>query len=253
MKTKLIALAALATLPFASQADTFAGVYMGAQYWDMNADGGFGTGDLTQDYDLYDEGKGVIWVAVEHPVPLLPNFMLRYNQMDTDGSADVVDFEFGGIVYDGKSTVDAELDHIDMVMYYEILDNSLTSLDIGVNLKYGDYKVSVTGETTIGDTVVEESSQENYKGVIPMVYAASQLGIPGTGLSFFGEVNWIGVGDANAYDVQIGAQYLLIDNLAVDAGVQVGYRKVKFDIDDVSDLTIDAQFDGAFAGVMVHF
>lgn len=253
MKSKLLALAAVAALPFASQADTFAGIYMGAQYWDMDAEGGFGSGNVTQEYTLNDEGKGIFWMAVEHPLPFLPNFMMRYNQMDTYGYADVEDFEFGGIVYNGESDVDAELDHLDLVMYYEILDNSLTSLDVGVNLKYGDYKVTVTGDTIVDDIVYTETTKESYKGVIPMVYGAAQLGVPGTGLSFFGEANWIGVGDANAYDVQIGAQYLFIDNLAVEAGAQIGYRKVKFDIDDVSDLTIDAEFDGAFAGVMVHF
>ncbi|MBD1390053.1 TIGR04219 family outer membrane beta-barrel protein [Neiella sp. HB171785] len=253
MKNRLLAAAVLAALPALAQADTFAGIYAGVQYWDMDAEGEFGTGNTTQQYGLNDEGKASIWLAVEHPVPLLPNLKLRYNQMDTDGFADVEDFEFGDIIYNGESTIDAELDHTDIIMYYEIFDNPLTNLDIGLNLKYGDYKVSVVGEVEVGDSTIKESSEESYKGVIPMLYGATELVIPGTGFSIYGEANWIGYDDYNAYDVQIGTQYLLVDNLAVEAAIQLGYRKVKLDLDDVDDLTIDAEFDGVYAGLQVHF
>ncbi|GGA81061.1 outer membrane protein [Neiella marina] len=253
MKNKILAAALIAAFPSLAQADTFAGIYAGVQYWDMDAQGEFGTSSSTQEYDLSDEGKASIWLAVEHPVPLLPNLKLRYNQMDTDGFADVEDFEFGGITYNGESTLDAELDHADIIMYYELFDNPLTSLDVGLNLKYGDYKVTVVGEVEVDDTTVTATSKESYKGVIPMLYGATELGIPGTGFSIYGEANWIGVGDYSAYDVQVGTQYLLIDNLAVEAAIQLGYRKVKFDLDDVDDLTIDAEFDGIYGGVQVHF
>lgn len=237
-----------------ANADTLGGIYMGAQYWDMQADGAFGSNDNLQSYDLSDEGKGSVWIAIEHPVPLVPNLKLRYNQLDTDGSADVADFEFGGITYNGTSTVDAELDHFDAIFYYEFLDNDLVSLDLGVNIKYGDFQVDISGETTDSNgNSVTASSSESYKGVIPMLYGAGAIGIPTTGLSLYAEANWIGYDDYNAYDVQAGAEYLVIDNPVIELGLQLGYRKIKIDVEDLSDLYIDTEFDGAYAGVMAHF
>lgn len=254
MKKTLISIAILAASPMLAQADTLAGVYAGAQYWDMQADGAFGSNNRLQEYDLKDEGKGSVWIAIEHPVPLLPNVKLRYNQMDTDGSADVVDFSFGGRTFNGASTVDAELDHFDGIFYYEILDNDLVAIDLGVNVKYGDFKVDITGEVSeSGGGTATVTTREDYKGVIPMLYGAAEVGIPTTGLSVYAEANWVGFDDYNAYDVQAGAQYLFIDNLAVEMGLQVGYRKIMIDVEDLSNLYIDADFDGAYAGLMVHF
>jgi hypothetical protein len=35
--------------------------------------------------------------------------------------------------------------------------------------------------------------------------------------------------------------------------LQVGYRKVTMDIEDLDDIYADMEFDGAFAGLEVHF
>ncbi|GAA5215875.1 TIGR04219 family outer membrane beta-barrel protein [Corallincola platygyrae] len=249
----MIASSTLLAAP-AAMADTIAGVYVGAQYWDMEASGSVGTDNSMEEFDLEDEYKGSVWIAIEHPVPVLPNLKLRYNQLDTDGSADVVDFEFGGNTYNGNATTDLETDHLDIIMYYELLDNDTVWLDLGLNLKYGDYKVSVTGEIDdgAGGTLVD-TTNESYNGVIPMLYGAGGVGFPFTGLGLFGEANWIGYDDHNAYDVQAGVRWMFLDNPAIDMEVQLGYRMISLDVEDLGDIYADVEFEGGFLGLQAHF
>ncbi|RCU51589.1 MULTISPECIES: TIGR04219 family outer membrane beta-barrel protein [Corallincola] len=238
----------------AAMADTIAGLYVGAQYWHMSADGSVGSDTTMEDFNLSDDDKGAVWLALEHPVPLLPNLKLRYNQLDTDGEADVTDFEFGGETYNGLATTDLDLDHLDIIMYYEILDNDTVWLDLGLNLKYGDYKVAVTGEIDDGaGGTVSTSTSEKYNGVIPMLYGAGGVGFPFTGLGLFGEANWIGYDSNYLYDVQGGVSWKFLDNPAIDAEIQLGYRKLHFNVDDLSDIYADVDFDGGFIGVQAHF
>ncbi|TKB47704.1 TIGR04219 family outer membrane beta-barrel protein [Thalassotalea mangrovi] len=247
---KLALATTLALSSFIAQADTIAGVYIGGQVWDMQADGSFGSTENLQMFELEDDKKGSYWAALEHPIPLLPNLKLRQNELDTTGMAEVADFQFGDRIYNGDTLVDAELDHLDVIMYYELFDNAIFSIDFGVNFKYAEYAVTVS-QNDANPVFTEESL--DYHGVIPMLYLATELGILGTGLDVFAEGSWIGFDDHNVYDAMAGIKYEFVDNLVVDLDIRLGYRKMQFDIQDVEDLYLDAQFDGAFAGIELHF
>lgn len=86
-----------------------------------------------------------------------------------------------------------------------------------------------------------------------MLYASTQVSIPGTGLSVFAEGNFLSIDDHTLLDYQAGIAYALIDNMLIDVTLQAGYRMVDLELDDLDDVYADLQFDGAFAGVEVHF
>lgn len=247
------ALLATLTLSSAARADII-GVKAGAMGWAMNADGRVGNRGAMSPFDMDDDTMGSVWLAVEHPLPFLPNIKLRYNQMNTDGATTVNDFDFAGQIYNGRAHSSVDLDNTDIILYYELLDDIPFSLDLGVNLKYGDYKVRLKGEAQDGQgNAYMASSEESYNGVIPMVWVSTEIDLPFTGAGLFGEGSWTSYDDNDVYDYLVGGQYYLLDNLAIDLSVQVGYRKFKLDVDDLSDVYADVEFDGFFAGVQAHF
>lgn len=250
----------------AAQADTLAGVYVGGQYWRMDsdayaqADNGLG-GTTRADFDFGSQGQGALWLAIEHPIPLLPNLMARYNQL---GGEDVTtlagDIEIDDKLYQGGTelVLDARLDHVDLVLYYELLDNDLASLDLGLNLKLGDFELSgtgiATGEDSDGNTVYESLRYSvSYNGVVPLAYAAAKVAIPATGISLFGDLSGLAYQDHKLYDAQFGIGYDLIDNPAIVVTGQLGYRVLKIKSDDLDEIAAELNFDGAYAGLVAHF
>lgn len=129
-----------------------------------------------------------------------------------------------------------------------MFDNDLISFDFGI-----------TGRDFDSDIVVRESEQSgrsaklSASGIVPMLYAYTNIGLPFTGFNFYAEGNFLSLDDNVLYDLQAGVSYELIDNLAVDINVTLGYRTVKLELDDLDDLYSALDFDGVFAGVVVHF
>lgn len=146
--------------------------------------------------------------------------------------------------------LDAKLDHVDAVLYYELLDNDLVSLDLGLNIKVGDFELTGVGEDPSGAAI---SASGSYSGPIPLLYAAGEIGLPLTGLGLFGEVSGLAYSGNQFYDAQAGLGYNVLDNPAIVLTAQLGYRIFKLKAEDLDDINADIQFDGAFAGLVAHF
>ena len=104
---KLVLAASVASMLSASvQADTLLGLYIGGQVWNAAASGTFGENDgqgniVLQDFTLDDQQQTSFHVALEHPIPLVPNIKIASTTLDTDGSNIIGDgFSFGnGITF----------------------------------------------------------------------------------------------------------------------------------------------------------
>ena len=67
MKKGLLAAAlGCALVSTASQADTIAGVYVGAQTWQTDTSGGFADSNNTTDFNFDDENNTSVYIAFEH-------------------------------------------------------------------------------------------------------------------------------------------------------------------------------------------
>jgi outer membrane protein len=86
-----------------------------------------------------------------------------------------------------------------------------------------------------------------------MAYLATEIGLPFTGLSVFAEANFISYDGQTVYDAQAGVSYAILDNLAVDLNLTLGYRTLRLELDDLDDFNSDLSYDGFFAGAIVHF
>jgi outer membrane protein len=243
---KTLAVAALTlAAPFAS-ADTILGVYAGAGAWMTGTSGYIGSDvDLEDDLKLDNTTSSQFYVALEHPVPLIPNVRIKRTDLTIDGDGtvtkDVGDIKLAG---DVKSTLD--LSHTDFTLYYEILDNWI-SLDIGLTARLFDGSVSFKGD--LGNA----NNNEDLSFVVPMGYAMAQFELPLSGLYVGGDVNFIGMSGNTLSDinVQVGYDFPLP---VIDLGVAVGYRQfgLKLD-DDLGDFETDVDVSGPYVNATFHF
>ncbi len=257
--TKLAAGVALALgVSAAAQADTIAGLYIGGQIWDIKSEAAFANpGNAQTSLNIKDELGGSVWAKLEHPVPLVPNVMVRYNQMDSKGDTELgSDFEFNDVTFAAGSSLnsDLKLTHADIVLYYELLDMDTAWFDLGLNFKTGNYKATMTGTADIGaGDPVTQSTTVKYSGVVPTVYAAAGAKFPFTGIGVFADVSGVSYSGTKLYDAQAGLSWSFIDNVAVEAQVQLGYRIFDLRSDDFDGVDAETTFKGAFAGVQFHF
>lgn len=239
MKTlRLIAFAAATAFTHSASAD-FLGLYAGGGAWAHEPSGGFETTnilDTTISMDntlgMSKETEGYLWVAFDHPVPLLPNVRLEKTNLTHTGISSGVTFNgVTGLTGDAI----ASLNSTDITLYWRLLDNWI-NLDIGLTARKFD------GEFTIGSeslTVTE---------TVPMLYAAAQFDLPFTGLSVGGDINMISAGDNSLTDTRIRVLYEM--GLI---GFEAGLRNTSIQLDDADSVTTDITFSGLFVGAFLHF
>ena len=195
------------------------------------------------------EKNAYLWVFIKHPIPILPNLRLEYANVDFSGTT-TQDITYEGVTYTANSKTDTVLEQFDIVMYYNLLDNTLwTTLDIGVDVKI------VQSEFNVNDSALSISENNKETLPIPMAYARARFDLP-FGLGIEGIGKYISYKDTKVIDYLIKADYTLEDVLPIDVGFEVGYRFEKFDVDgddfDI-DTSADIEIDGIFAGAVIRF
>ena len=245
MKIKqLLCLAALST-PLTVHADTLS-IAVGAGIWNASPTGSIGKiGDPTDvnvKDDLFwsDESQGYLFATLEHPIPIIPNVKLMATKIDQSGSGDAT-FIFDGVLYDGNVSNDFSIETLDLIAYYEILDN-VVSIDIGLNIR--NLKV----DYNIIETTTSTSTTDSMNETIPMLYALVG-GSPIPDLIISGELSYIAYSGSTISDFTAKVAYTT--NFFV--GFEAGYRKQKYEFDDVSETDAKLDFDGVFAGAYLKF
>jgi len=249
MKKNTLSLGLLALcVSFTSQADTLLGLYAGAQAWNMETSGGFSNDGSNTEFNFEKQTNTNLYVAFEHPIPLIPNVKVQRTAMDTQGDV-ILDTQFtlGDKVFaaNGNAFTDVSLTTTDFILYYELFDNDLVSFDVGLNAKHidGEFLATVDGET----------GREEFSGPVPMVYSRLAVGVPFTGFGAFVEGSFLSIDDHTISDYQAAITYSLMGNLAIDLTLHLGYRAVTLDLDDLDDIYSDLEFKGIYAGLEVHF
>ena len=250
MRRSLIPVLCMA-VPAFSAADVL-GVRAGANYWnyDISGTARYQTRDSANNIDInndlgYDDGSsGYYYISLEHPLPFLPNVRLSYTNIDEDAngrlSRTVV---FGNTTFFFNEDVSSqfELKQTDVTLYYELLDN-VVSLDLGLNGKYIDSKARITGS-------LSGTENADISGWVPMAYAGVGADLPLTGLGVSADGSYVKYEGSSFYDFSVRASYTTPWHLGVD----VGYRKIKLDLDDFDDSFTDVEFDGPYAGAYITF
>ncbi len=231
-----------------AHADTLFGIYAGVGTWQQSYGGNVTSGttsvDIEDELGLPDESNNVLYVAIEHPLPLLPNIRAQHADLTVGGTATLTrSIDFNGSTFNVSDDVSTAIDltQTDAVLYYEVLDNYV-SLDLGLAVRMIDGEISV--ESTVESAVAE------FEGALPMLYAKVRADLPFTGMWVSAELQGIGydgnsLTDANA---QIGWES------SMGLGLEAGWRQYALKLDDLDDID-DGEIDisGPFAAVNFHF
>lgn len=213
-----------------AQADVI-GVKGDLSYWAYDGQANMAAQTAASDQDLERKGAAQLSLAIEHPVPLIPNAKIRYVNLKTQTENKVA----------GQPVYDINMDHADFILYYEILDN-IVNADVGV------------GATTLnGHVTTLALSKTDIDKTVPVIYATAGAKLPFTGLSAKGEVLYSNFNDAKITDAQAELQYNFIDNLLVDVGLKAGYRILDIKLDDYEKNDLKFNFKGPYIGLDIHF
>ena len=233
------------------QADTLLGLYIGADAWQSAASGSFANTSQLQEFSYSDKRQTSLFAVLEHPLPLIPNIRLQHNSLTSEGLSTLsADFSFAGEEFSAGVEIRNEVDltNTDYVLYYEILDNDLLSLDLGLNAKHIDGMLALSASTASTEVGLQDVSI-----VVPMLYSAVKVGLPLTGLDVFVQGAYVSYDGSRIYDVQAGMAYALVDSMAINVRIKLGYRAVNLRLDVIDDVYSNLDFEGAFAGVELHF
>ncbi|RYY74801.1 MAG: TIGR04219 family outer membrane beta-barrel protein [Gammaproteobacteria bacterium] len=247
-KLTLLAAIAAATAASFANADTVLGVYAGYGSWDSSYDGKAGDPSITlKDLGVKDHKNKFFYVALEHPIPLVPNIRLSHTDISTKQTADISrTFTIDDVTYTQGDTVNSEFDltHTDATLYYEILDNWV-NLDVGLTVRQFDgfvYAASTTSPLIKTKEKVDEA--------LPMLYGKAQFDLPLTGLSVGVEGNYVSYSGDKVTDYSAKVSYLF--DSVLDVGLEAGYRKLSLTVDE-DDLQAKVDIKGPYAAVIAHF
>lgn len=234
-----------------TQADVV-GLHAGAGVWKPDIDGNFGLTDTitTSELGVKADDANYFYIALEHPVPVLPNIRITHTTLEAGGESTLTsDFTFDEVTFPAGTDTISYLDatHTDYTAYYEVLDN-VASADIGLTFRSFDGNASVEG--TYGSENYSEA--EEFSVVAPMLYGRVQVDLPLTGFYLGGTVNYIGMDGDKLQDLEARVGYMM-SIVAASLGVELGYRKTSMQYADDDDLNVDLNFDGSYAAVVFHF
>ena len=240
--TAAACIAAFSTL---AAADTVVGLYAGAGIWSAGPGGNIGGTAVDVDaLGLSSETNAFVYIALEHPVPALPNVKLQHTRLGARGEALLSRrFRLDDVEFFAGETVSTELDltHTDAVVYYELLDN-VVSLDLGGTLRmFNGHARAASRSRTLSESVDIDLA-------VPMAYGRVLIELP-TGFAISATANVIGYSGNSLQD--LSAQIAYAFESVVDIGVELGYRRLALKLDD--DAQTDVSLDGPYVAVALHY
>jgi len=270
MNKMAIAAAFVALFTANAQADTV-GLYLGGQVWQSETSGVLGEKNALIDFNLKKERQVNYFIAIEHPFPLLPNVRIARTALDTTGSITSKQaFNFGGETFAVGDIVNTRVNvsYIDYTLYYQLFDYDLFSFDLGLTVRDFNGDITVTGKpvldkdcsTSIGNGTpacdkkfVTPTGKIKTDEIVPMLYVATNINLPVKGLGVFAQGVFWSIEDHSLYDYQVGLSYNLAYISKLDFELNLGYRAVKIEFENLDSLYTNLEFKGAFVGVMAHF
>jgi len=246
---RLLITALLSGTAASSQADTIFGIYAGIAHWSSEYTGDFSAEgddiDLDNDLSFKKDDANILYVAIEHPIPMLPNAKLKQSDIDINETTTLTrSVSYGDQTYaaDERIATHFDLNHMDATAYYEVLDNWV-SLDLGLTIRQFDGFIEVSSETQN-----DKEERIDVDEVVPMLYGMAQFDLPFSGVYAGAEVNWLSISGNSLSDatVKLGYQsdYLF--------GIEMGYRALNITLDDVNDLDTDINIGGFYTALVFH-
>lgn len=224
------------------------GARLGVDYWQVQPKVKAGDAGAAGLLALNDKAETAWFARFEHPIPLVPNVAARFQKIDvSDQGALPNRVTLSQINFD---TVAPTLQryrqqNLDLTAYYEIADNPVFSLDLGVSVRSLRAAVSLSNAAN--------SSSEEASVTIPMLYLDSEIGVWGTSTTIFVNGAYSRYQSDINYDWRAGVSWRFIDVSLLQCYLQVGWQNSQLAISNRDQLDFAADHHGAFAGVSIDF
>ena len=224
----------------------FVGLNIGANPATSAHSGAFSSFDLVDDLDADSSTQSSMVFILEHPIAVLPNVRYRgYNLDSTDNIGLNSDLGLNGGMLEaaGNGSSAFDLDHEDIVLYYQLLNNWV-DLDMGVDLKHFDGQISQTGQGG-GSVSVDET--------IPLLYLSARIDLPVNGMYLGANINAnvidLGISESTAHD----STFLLGYQSGTGLGIEGGIKYFSLELNDADNLDSDFEYDGLFLNGYFNF
>lgn len=156
------------------------------------------------------------YVAIEHAIPLIPNARVDFREFNASG---------------------IDVDRYDATLYYQVLDNSLLSLDLGLG--------ATRFELKDGDDGNEHS---------PHLYAAVEAGLPFVNWSVFADGRYTKHSDNDGTDLSAGVKWEKDRGMSpIGYGIRAGYRLQDHSFEHIQGDDLDIKHHGLFAAFDLRF
>ncbi len=239
LATYLVTFLTLSVLsPQVANADTLA-LSVGGGIWNESATGNFqettdpAVIDVEENLFWDTESQNYLYVTLEHFVPIIPNARLSYTKLEHSGTGNT-SFIYDGTTYSGNIDNDISIETIDLLLYYEVLDN-IVSLDLGLNVRQFDLDFDISDGTNSNINITSET--------IPMVYALVGFS-PLPDLIISGEMYYVSYDGSTVSDFTAKIAY----TTDFFVGVEAGFRSQQYELDNVDGTNADLTFAGPFIG-----
>ncbi|MFN6970669.1 MAG: TIGR04219 family outer membrane beta-barrel protein [Rheinheimera sp.] len=228
------------------QADLL-GVTFSGDFAQLEVSGRAGDNLASQSLQFSDDRWQSWSIAFEHPLPLVPNVLLRRQNGNWTGQTQLRgDLQLDGQIFPSQSTITNALDlqTTDLSFYYEVLDNSLLALDLGVS--------AMRFETMMSATQVR-NTQRTASGYLPLLYGNFVLQLWGTDTTLFWQGFYADYQDQQWSQTKVGLGYEMLNLTAVSIALKVGWQHQSVQFVDVDDLDADMLMKGAFVALEIDF
>ena len=196
--------------------------------------------DVEDDLGYDDESNRGFALRLAHPVPVIPNFRVRYNDIEHKGQGRITTTFRNS--FNVSEDVDSRIDltHYDYTVFYTA-PIPLVTLDLGFNVKHFDGQFEIEGQTS------GQRETADIDEFLPMLHAGGDVDLPLTGLGAGAEINYVSYDGDSARDIEAYLKYSV-----EPVYVEGGYRELALDV-DADDLNVDTDLGGPFVRVGIGF
>ena len=228
----------------------FIGLNLGSGAWpaeqtDPLNSASYNLNNLTSKPVSDDQTTPSLLFVLEHHITALPNLRYQGSDLDSNGSDSLNggSLSFNNPSYsDNPVTSTYELNHNDIVLYYELMDNWV-SLDFGLDLK------SFNGEISINDSSPNNSVLP-IDETIPLFYLSARFNLPFNGFYVGADINSnFNISESVAEDSTFMLGYQSDNGARVEGGVKI----FSLDLNDSNDLDGNLEYDGLFINGYIPF
>ena len=185
----------------------------------------------------------------EHPLPLLPNIAVRQQQLSfNQGMTPSTSLSFAKQSFDASSTVQLGSSGRwrEVVAYYELFDNPLFDIDLGLAWRQLDLQLSATAT----NGAVFNQTVDRWR---PALYGNVALALWGTDTKLFGQTTYSDVRGDLTREWRAGIAWRWLDLTPVQSSVLVGYRHVQLELDDIGASTAEFRQQGPYLALEFDF